>query len=353
MSTLLSIYIPTYNRAHLLESELLILGAQVQEAKGEVELVVSDNCSSDNTAEMILRLQQSWPIKYYRNPKNVGGIRNILKCADLVSGEYTWMLGDDDLVRPGAVKKVLSVLKAHPEVDYVFVNFSFSTKDKRQALNRIVNASDFPELVPTGGILSTDRYLEQWEEMIDPDIDRSFMGALQSSVFRTSLWRQYPLQLKDAPDHSTLETTYPHVVIFAHTLRGRKAYYIGYPYVIAFEGFQSYKPTLPFIYTVIIPQILELYKLLGIEPRRLEKYRRYILRNIARYGLQKMVFVHNVPGRGQFSLFSFFAKYRHYPIELILCFFSLLSPRPFLRPLKRAYKHFHAWLSNHKVNKTN
>ena len=58
---LLSICIPTYNRAELLRSALLSLVPQVKESGGEVELVVSDNCSTDDTRRVVEWARQFGP----------------------------------------------------------------------------------------------------------------------------------------------------------------------------------------------------------------------------------------------------------------------------------------------------
>ena len=50
---LLSITIPTWNRAPILEIALSQLLPQLIEFKDSIELIISDNCSTDNTSEVI------------------------------------------------------------------------------------------------------------------------------------------------------------------------------------------------------------------------------------------------------------------------------------------------------------
>lgn len=101
---ILSICIPTYNRAELLRSALLSLAPQVKELGDEIELIVSDNCSPDHTKDIVEWAQQYGPVHYHRNDENIGAARNILNLVNkLACGEFCWILGDDDFVRPGGV----------------------------------------------------------------------------------------------------------------------------------------------------------------------------------------------------------------------------------------------------------
>ena len=71
-NVLLSIGIPTFNRAELLHSALFSLAPQIKEFQGEVELIVSDNNSQDNTEEVVKWAQQFGPIQYHQNDENIG-----------------------------------------------------------------------------------------------------------------------------------------------------------------------------------------------------------------------------------------------------------------------------------------
>ncbi len=111
---LLSICIPTFNRgrflAELLECLLPQLAPQSAYA-ASVELLVSDNHSTDNTPSLVEQFQRrGLPVRYVRNQANLGADANFLRCLSLAQGVYVWVLGDDDLVMPGAVAALLSLL---------------------------------------------------------------------------------------------------------------------------------------------------------------------------------------------------------------------------------------------------
>src|SRR6266446_8826045 len=112
---LLSICIPTYNRAALLKSALAALTPQVVALGSKVELLVSDNCSPDGTKEVVECAQRSCPIRYRRNEENFGGLYNFVNTAsEFARGDFSWILGDDDLIRPGAVAKIVSIIERFP-----------------------------------------------------------------------------------------------------------------------------------------------------------------------------------------------------------------------------------------------
>lgn len=120
VSPLLTIAIPTYNRARYLERSLAALADQFP-PEVQVELIVSDNASSDETASVVERFESGGlPLRYLRNSSNLGPDTNILQCYEQARGKYVWIMGDDDFVRPGGIARVLSHLRDQ-EYDLLYV----------------------------------------------------------------------------------------------------------------------------------------------------------------------------------------------------------------------------------------
>lgn len=309
---LLSVCIPTYNRAHLLESALYTLAPQIKALAGQVELVVSDNCSPDQTPQVVERAHEWGPIRYFRNEENVD-IKNFDLCVERAAGEFVWIVGDDDLVRGDGIHKVLGVLQDHPEVDFVWVNVSTRRNEERERFGRLVSDRDFPELLPTKGTDLTSRLVDRWEELIDPRIDAVFLGSVMCSVFRRTLWlanRSY-VQNLELPFSLSAERLYPHSIIFARAMVGRPAWYIGYPCVIAFWGHQEWSGYVPAIMLVTLPQLLDVYLETGIEAWRVARCRRSLL-HTAGWPLILMLLRPNLPGREYFSFRKYFLRYGRY-----------------------------------------
>lgn len=104
---LLSIAIPTCNRSGYLRELLESLQEDLKD-ETRVELLVSDNCSSDDTPVVVADfIDRGLPIRSIRNETNIGADANFLQCFHLSRGTYFWIIGDDDIVSPGALPAIL------------------------------------------------------------------------------------------------------------------------------------------------------------------------------------------------------------------------------------------------------
>jgi abequosyltransferase len=119
-SPLITIAIPTFNRASLLRRLLDQLTQQIG-GNTRVELLISDNASTDSTFSTVQEFQhRGLPLRYLRNSENTGADRNIVQCFEQSLGEYVWVFSDDDLMAPGTVGRILDTLSAD-SYDLVFV----------------------------------------------------------------------------------------------------------------------------------------------------------------------------------------------------------------------------------------
>ena len=104
----LSISIPTYNRVELLDEILWIIGPQVARYKEECVCYVIDNNSDDHTRAIVDFHKKLWgEVIYIKNETNIGLICNIAKALVASEARWVWLLGDDDMPMPNAVKGVL------------------------------------------------------------------------------------------------------------------------------------------------------------------------------------------------------------------------------------------------------
>src|SRR3569832_475932 len=128
MEVKLSICIPTYNRQRFLYQCLESILSSAKGYESKIEIIVSDNASTDQTGEVVSRFQKAYPyIQYHRNHTNIGGERNFYAAASLASGAYIWVFGDDDKVEEDAIPIVLRQIES--EYDLIISNFLIWSQD--------------------------------------------------------------------------------------------------------------------------------------------------------------------------------------------------------------------------------
>lgn len=108
---LLSICFPTYNRAECIGEQLKRLSSVDKSVLEDVEVIVSDNCSPDNTRDVIMSYKSNLDFQYNRNEKNLGPDENYLYCFSHATGKFIWLVGDDDYLIPENLHVVLETLK--------------------------------------------------------------------------------------------------------------------------------------------------------------------------------------------------------------------------------------------------
>ncbi len=105
----LSICIATYNRADVIGQTLESIISQIRE---EVEIVVVDGASTDDTTIVMQRYTDRCPsLRYYRLPAKGGVDRDYCHAVSFATGEYCWLLTDDDILKPGAINTILSLFE--------------------------------------------------------------------------------------------------------------------------------------------------------------------------------------------------------------------------------------------------
>lgn len=106
-SKLLSICIPTYNRCETLKNTLTELFSNPDFNENLIEVIVSDNCSTDNTKQVVSKFNL---VKYYRNETNIKD-ENFSKVLSYATGKYIRLFNDTLIFKPNELKFILDVIK--------------------------------------------------------------------------------------------------------------------------------------------------------------------------------------------------------------------------------------------------
>lgn len=105
----LSFCIPTYNFGEFIGETLESI---IMQAGDDVEIVVGDGASTDNTAEIVKSYQSRFPKLYYHKFERKGGIDlDLSRTVDLSRGEYCWLMSSDDCLNPGAIQRMLNEIQ--------------------------------------------------------------------------------------------------------------------------------------------------------------------------------------------------------------------------------------------------
>jgi len=131
-TVLLSIVIPTFNRGKILSNSLdnLILDVNELSDNQKVEIIISDNCSKDDTNLIVKNLINDNPhllLKYNKNHKNLGFDKNCIVGASLSTGKFIWFLSDDDAIKSGGLNYILTNIQKNLGLKFIFLNYTLKT----------------------------------------------------------------------------------------------------------------------------------------------------------------------------------------------------------------------------------
>ena len=113
--SLLTIAIPTYNRSACLDLCLGQLTKQLATCGGDIEVIVSDNCSTDETPTVAAKYVASCShIRYIRNRENIGAENNFIQCFEQADSTFFMLLGDDDVLLDNGLDYLLEIIKREP-----------------------------------------------------------------------------------------------------------------------------------------------------------------------------------------------------------------------------------------------
>lgn len=112
-----SVLIPAYNYAHYLSEAI---DSVITQSFKNFELIVIDNCSTDNTEEIVnAYMKDDNRVKFVRNDENIGMYRNYNQALLLARGEYIKFLNADDKFESTILEKFVNTLDTDPTISIV------------------------------------------------------------------------------------------------------------------------------------------------------------------------------------------------------------------------------------------
>ncbi|PJC31275.1 hypothetical protein CO051_04270 [Candidatus Roizmanbacteria bacterium CG_4_9_14_0_2_um_filter_39_13] len=207
---LLSICIPTYNRTLYLQECLKSIVSQLslQYIIENVEIVISDNHSTDNTKQVVESfMQKNTQIRYFCNEKNLGPVVNVKKVAEYALGDYVWFFSDDDIHKKGSIAKILSIIKLYIP-DVIQTNMDLCSIDAKKIID--------PNLLR----VQKDTFLETKKAYFTFLEDKFFLPLdwYLTSFSNTIILRKlFQKNIKFFDQFNKSEHIFPHIAIIFYT----------------------------------------------------------------------------------------------------------------------------------------
>lgn len=231
---LLTIAIPSHNATHFLEEAISSIIAE-PEFGLTVDLSISDNSPGQSTTELYKNQFQSNPsIQHHRSLDYDSLDANVNRAVELSTGTYAWIFGDDDLIVPGVLGKLLTFLEDN-QPDLVVLN-----SESFQA-NKTIEVSRVP-----AGVL--DVYLPEQSNAFLHDMG-GYLTYVGGILVRRELWLQHY-------NRCTIGSFFAHIDVVCAIKRGRCAHFFPHPAIRMRMHSQTWTSKAFLIWNCLYPQLI-------------------------------------------------------------------------------------------------
>lgn len=205
----LTIGIPVFNGGKTLAETL---DSVFRDLPRGVEVLISDNASNDNTAEIVKSYSEKYvEINYYKNEKNLGPDVNFDLVVKRAAGEFVWILGDDDEIAENGISAVMNVIDANPMIGAIFVNYGIFDRDTQECLNaKVLKIKNDVLCVNASMFLSTATVYPNFVSSIV--VRKSQWMRHSSSDFFGTYWLQYGMLMKIVEANQSFCIAHPYVI---------------------------------------------------------------------------------------------------------------------------------------------
>jgi glycosyltransferase involved in cell wall biosynthesis len=280
---LLSICIPTFERTEFLKNCLNSIYIASKNIKSNFEVCISDNCSSQNVKKIVNFYKKKFLIKYNRNKENLGMGKNIIQSAMMAKGEYSWIIGNDDLLFPESLKKIFFILQSNKDVDFFFINSCHLRAEYTVKSKKLFNTNLIPKNLPKFSKIKKNLKLK-FLDIINPSISFDYLLGIYLSIFKTLKFKKNVNILNseligDKSVFSNFENTAPHVKVFAKSFCKSDSYLIAEPLTVNLSGVREWYKLWDFIEIIRIPEALDEYRKNGLNFFKYHYYKNHSLKN--------------------------------------------------------------------------
>ena len=279
---LLTVCVSTYNRAGKLSNNLENWFNLNNHKNNEIELIVCDNCSTDNTNTICNEFLSQNNFTYIRNKINVGILGNLEICAERANGKFVWIIGDDDLVKPNAIELVIGIIRKHSDIPLIYVNYSY--------IEKIDKTSENPKRIAKEVYVSSGQRDGLYKIANLCTNNENFFTGIYTCIFENKHAKKAFAFQSSALPFSDLKTSAPSSYYILNNLMNSNGYWISMPQ-IAIDLDVSWKKFIPIWVLKIVPEMHDLAISRGASANEVSFWRDYhvkfIYQNLVRFFEQK------------------------------------------------------------------
>ena len=278
---ILSICIPTYNRAATLPNCLNSILISKRKTNLKFEICISDNGSNYNVKKIKKPFKKKLNIRVNRNKKNLGYALNLLKSVSMAKGEFAWCIGDDDLLVPKALKKINSLILKNKNIDFYYINSFHLNNNYLNKFKKPFDTNNLPIDMDRLSPKKNSQRLKFWD-LIDHNVSFDFMAGNFVNIFRRKMWMDnvHVLDKKSINDKNSILSLL-HLKIHANAFRKSLCYFQAEPLSVNLYGVREWGSLYPLIETLKLSESLDYYRSKGLNFFKYIYCKNYTLRDFA------------------------------------------------------------------------
>ncbi len=233
------------------------------------EIIISDNCSSDDTKEIVNSFARRLPIKYFRNTQNIGVVNNIIKVSKLASNKFIWLVGDDDILMPNSFSELRKNYNRNQDVDGLIVCHFIVTESERSKIankNITVDQSKYRSLLSDSQKINR---LDKFEYIYIHTSMKNALNFMPNIVISREQWilnlQKHENDFENENNFDKMFTAFFHTCMWGDILIGRPVGVISAPIIAGFLGKQDFLSKWPVMTYVFFLEISEYFLSMGAE----------------------------------------------------------------------------------------
>lgn len=166
-----SICIPVYNGEKTIRETVV---SALNQTYSDIEVIVTDNCSTDGTVEILNDLEDDRLI-IHENEENIGMLGNWNMCVKLATGKFVHILCADDVMKSDCIEKKMKMFNDEN------VNFVFSASDVIDESGKVLMTRSFGKTA----------FVEDGGKLVKKSLHRrNIFGEPSNVLFKKSIWEE-------------------------------------------------------------------------------------------------------------------------------------------------------------------